>query len=154
MNRNKRITDENKSLVSDFYDGARYSRALLPRMFRRFDHVYQYENIEGGTINERPRAVKGTAQADLGIECELELNGTPVQEYQRGKKMDFPIGRSYTDMEGIVTFRGDNFRSGAAFGTLSHTPKALERHGLFPPAGCKKDMEKDIGPGADGRGSR
>ncbi len=97
------------------------------RMFRRFDHVYQYENIKGGTINERPHAVKGTAQADLGIECELELNGTPVQEYQRGKKMDFPIGRSYTDMEGIVTFRGDNFRSGAAFGTLSHTPKALEK---------------------------
>ena len=32
--------------------------------------------------------------------------------------------------------------------------KRWKRHGLFPPAGCKKDMEKDIGPGADGRGSR
>ena len=120
------------------------------RMFRRFDHVYQYENIEGGTINERPRAVKGTAQADLGIECELELNGTPVQEYQRGKKMDFPIGRSYTDMEGIVTFRGDNFRSGAAFGTLSHTPKALEKAWSVSTG----RLQKGYGPGADGRGSR
>lgn len=97
------------------------------RMFRRFDKVYHYEAAERSSISDRPHAVKGTAQEDLGIECDLEVDGEIRQDYQRPETVIFPMEEPYTALDGIITFRGDNLRSGAAFGMLSSQPKKIEK---------------------------
>ena len=40
-----------------------------------------------------------------------------MESYSRPEPIYFDPEQPYTDMEGIVTFRGDNFRSGCAYGT-------------------------------------
>lgn len=97
------------------------------RIFRRFDKVYRYEALEQTGPEDKPHPVKGTTQDDLGIECNLEVNGKIQAEYQRLETIAFQPGEDYTKMEGIVTFRGDNLRSGAAFGELPSRPKKLEK---------------------------
>lgn len=97
------------------------------RMFRRFEHLYPYESTTNIGLQDEPHAVKGTTAEDLGIECELEVNGQSVQEYRREKEIYFPLDTPYTDMEGIVTFRGDNLRSGATFGVLEAAPDSIKK---------------------------
>lgn len=97
------------------------------RMFRRFEHLYTYEATEKNSVEDVPHAVKGTFAQDLGIECDLEVDGQLIPEYERAKPIYFEPDEPYTNMEGIVTFRGDNLRSGATYGTLAQTPKRIEK---------------------------
>lgn len=97
------------------------------RLFRRFEHLYTYEPTEKSSAADEPHAVKGTTEKDLGIECGLEADGQAVREYRRAEEIYFAPDAPYTKMEGIVTFRGDNLRSGAAFGTLETAPTRIEK---------------------------
>lgn len=50
---------------------------------------------------------------------EIEVNDTilgSVSEYSPVSEISFDPGEKYTDVEGIVTFRGDNFRNSPAYG--------------------------------------
>ncbi|MDO4544245.1 MAG: pyrrolo-quinoline quinone [Clostridia bacterium] len=40
-------------------------------------------------------------------------------------RISFPEGENYTELAGITTFRGDNYRSGGAYGTASITEQTL-----------------------------
>ncbi len=65
-----------------------------------------------------PHAVDGTRPSDFGLQTEMELGGSPVDSYSRAKPIFFGEGGSYTDAEGIITFRGNNFRDSASYGTI------------------------------------
>ena len=95
------------------------------RIFRKFSKVYQYPQGEASKEGQ-PRAVKGTSPDDFGIRCGLEVNGKVTEGYQRKDPICFPEDKPYTKMEGIVTSRKDNHRSGAAYGTLAKAPSRLE----------------------------
>lgn len=58
----------------------------------------------------------------------IEVNGTVLGEdetYTAEYPIDFGYGSDYTDVSGIITFRGDNFRSGASYGYASMTDFSL-----------------------------
>ena len=73
----------------------------------------------------------GSADADpgtFGFETEIQVNGTTVPEYNASDadKVYFDPDQPYTNLEGVITFRGSNFRTNPAYGTLSTTPSKLE----------------------------
>ncbi|MEF9987964.1 MAG: hypothetical protein RR797_02700, partial [Christensenella sp.] len=97
------------------------------RMFRRFDHLYSYEPSEQSSVKDEPHSVAKTTAEALGIECALEVDGTVTEEYRRTEEIYFAPNEPYTNMRGIVTFRGDNMRSGATYGTLAATPSTIKK---------------------------
>lgn len=73
-----------------------------------------------------PSAVAGTMPSDFGLEEAIEDNGTVVDAYTRAEPIDFLEGDTYTELEGVITFRGNNFRDSAAYGTVTWTGQASE----------------------------
>lgn len=57
--------------------------------------------------------------ANWGIQWEIIEHGTIVNSYNRTEKISFGNGASYSNVEGIITFRGNNYRSGATYGTAN-----------------------------------
>ncbi|HBU12458.1 MAG TPA: pyrrolo-quinoline quinone [Clostridiales bacterium] len=74
---------------------------------------------------EKPRAVSSTDPANMGFSAKLMVDGSEVPAYTREQAVSFPDGDSYTGMEGIVTFRGNNYRDSASFGTPAVTERKL-----------------------------
>lgn len=73
-----------------------------------------------------PSPVAGTMPSDFGLEEAIEDNGTVVDTYTRPEPIDFLEGDKYTELEGVITFRGNNFRDSAAYGTVTWTGQAAE----------------------------
>ncbi len=65
-----------------------------------------------------PGPVSGTNPSDFGLEEAIEENGTQVTSYTRSIPIDFLEGSKYTELEGVLGFRGNNFRDTAAYGTV------------------------------------
>ncbi len=63
--------------------------------------------------------------ANWGINWEIIEKGSIVSEYQRPEPISFGQGAHYTQLEGIVTFRGDNYRSGPTYGTANVVDQEL-----------------------------
>lgn len=78
-----------------------------------------------------PYAIEGTRPSDFGMETAIEVNGEIVSSYQREQTIDFGEGRDYTQLEGIITFRGNNFRDNPAYGTATIVEKrwTMPTHG-------------------------
>ena len=75
--------------------------------------------------NFNPHAVDSTKPERLVSSTAVSVDGKIVESYNSPYKIKFYEGTKYTDVEGIITFRGDNFRSGAAFGRASVSEKKL-----------------------------
>ncbi len=61
--------------------------------------------------------VEGTKPSDFGIVTHLYDGATRISSYDRADPVDFGPGKEYTALEGIITFRGNNYREGASYGT-------------------------------------
>ncbi len=77
-------------------------------------------------INFHPHSVEGTRPSDFGIETGLQFEGERVSEYTRSEKIFFDVGKNYTDMKGVITFRGNNFRDTPAYGKANITEKKFD----------------------------
>lgn len=76
-------------------------------------------------IDFEPHAVDGT-QPDSHISVtEIMVNGELCAEFESEYDINFGTEESYTAAEGIVGFRGGNFRQGAAYGTAKLSEKSL-----------------------------
>lgn len=64
-----------------------------------------------------PGAVAATMPSNLIAYTDIMSDGQIVESYSAADPIDFGYGSDYTDVEGIVTFRGNNFRDNAAYGT-------------------------------------
>ena len=96
--------------------------ALL-RPFRKFTKLQHFR-----LVNEEeqiPHATEATQPAVHGIEAQLEVDGQPAESYQRMQPVEVSEKEPYTQQEGIVTFRGDHLRSGAALGNATLKQKKL-----------------------------
>lgn len=96
--------------------------ALL-RPFRKFTKLQHFR-----LVNEEeqiPHATEATQPAVHGIETQLEVDGQPAESYQRMQPVEVSEKEPYTQQEGIVTFRGDHLRSGAALGNATLKQKKL-----------------------------
>ena len=80
-----------------------------------------------GLPDFKPHSVDGTEPERLIPSTAIMVDGEVVEEYESDYEINFDLPERYTELEGIVTFRGDNFRSGAAYGTASVSSKTLTK---------------------------
>lgn len=73
-----------------------------------------------------PAAVAGTRASDFGLSTAVQVNGHRVDSYTRAESIDFLEGEKYTDVEGVITFRGNNFRNSAFYGTAKILEKKFD----------------------------
>lgn len=85
------------------------------RLFRKFTRLYSYSP---GDKDGEPHATRRSDPSHLGIKTELELDGVRIDSYQREEPIYFKPEEKYSALDGIVTFRGDNYRSGRARGLV------------------------------------
>lgn len=64
-----------------------------------------------------PAATENTLPENLIKETAIMVGDEIVDSYQSDNPIDFGYGSDYTDVEGIVTFRGNNFRESSSYGT-------------------------------------
>ena len=76
---------------------------------------------------EIPHAVDSTQPSVYGLTTAVEVNGTRVDSYERLEKIEFLPDVPYSDVTGIVTFRGNNYRDSAVYGTASVSQKKLTK---------------------------
>jgi len=60
------------------------------------------------------------------VKYQVYIGSDPVSNYKGKEQIVFGSPDSYDMVDGITTFRGDNYRSGAAFGTRSVVEEKLE----------------------------
>ena len=78
-----------------------------------------------GLPDFEPHAVEGTEPENLIKSTAIMVDGEVVEEYENQYAILFDLPERYAQIDGVVTFRGDNFRSGAAFGTANVSSKSL-----------------------------
>ncbi|NLO28556.1 MAG: PQQ-binding-like beta-propeller repeat protein, partial [Actinobacteria bacterium] len=69
-------------------------------------------------INMSVRATAETSPEAFSITTKIFRGTTQISSFQRQNTIFFGPGRDYTNLEGIVTFRGNNYREGASYGQV------------------------------------
>ena len=64
------------------------------------------------------QAVEGTRPTDFGMTWELEKDGEVITSYSASEPFFFGMGDDYTDVEGVISFRGNSFRDGGSYGNI------------------------------------
>lgn len=75
-----------------------------------------------------PYCTDTTDPSNLIVSTDVEVNGTVlgnVSEYISESQIEFGLDQDYTEVDGIVTFRGNNFRSNPSYGYAEMTEKSL-----------------------------
>ena len=75
--------------------------------------------IEDSASAFKPKAVASTEPSNWGIKWEKIVDGKVTDTYKREEGITFGDGSEYFTGNGIITFRGDNYRSGATYGTAN-----------------------------------
>jgi hypothetical protein len=91
------------------------------------------EPTESTTTTEDPDAplamtvasVASTSPSALDLSTGTYVDGQKVSSYTRADSIDFTRGSTYTTLEGVITFRGNNYREGASYGTADVSQGAL-----------------------------
>ncbi|MCE5188227.1 MAG: PQQ-binding-like beta-propeller repeat protein [Eubacteriales bacterium] len=74
---------------------------------------------------EIPHAVDSTQPSVYGLTTAVEVDGTKVDTYKREEKVEFMPEEPYTSASGIITFRGNNYRDSASYGTATISARKL-----------------------------
>lgn len=72
-----------------------------------------------------PKATDSTKSELLIASTGLMLDGESVTSYSFKDEIDFGLPEDYTSVEGIVTFRGNNFRNSGSYGTADIVNKSF-----------------------------
>lgn len=79
----------------------------------------QQENTDDA-VSFQPHAVKSTKPSKYMKMTQINVNGKTLsnnKKYRAKQEISFEQGSEYTAAEGIVTFRGNNFRDNPVWGT-------------------------------------
>ena len=68
-------------------------------------------------VNMTVAAVDGTRPTDFDMTASLFHGPDPLASFKRSNPISFGPGKDYTALQGIITFRGNNYRDGASYGT-------------------------------------
>jgi len=76
-----------------------------------------------------PRSVEETdpSSPDFRFQFDIMTDGQIVEEYNRPEPVFFGLPEEYTPVTGITTFRGNNFRDNAAWGTAKVSDESLTK---------------------------
>ncbi len=72
-----------------------------------------------------PKADESALPSVFGYKRELEVNGERADSFTSQEDMSFGPASEYTALEGIITFRGNNYRDDASYGTAAVSAKTL-----------------------------
>lgn len=72
-----------------------------------------------------PYAVESTQPSKYISFTEVLSGGNITAQYQTDTPISFGLGSNYGALDGILAFRGDNFRSGSSFGVADLTQKTF-----------------------------
>ena len=79
-----------------------------------------------------PHAVAETEPEKYGMKTDIMVNGEIVTEYSRTDKITYEEGEKYTDVKGVITFRGNNYRdTSGVYGTLNIVQKKFSEEPLW-----------------------
>lgn len=84
------------------------------------------------TVLKSAQAAETTTPETFGFTWDIMKNGKIVAQYSRTEGIEFPSSSffsqnaKYTDLKGITTFRGNNYRNAPGFGAANITGKKLE----------------------------
>ena len=73
----------------------------------------------------KPRKTASSDPANWGIRWEIIENGTITHTYNREEPISLGAPENYFALPGVATFRGNNFRDNAAYGTANIKDKTL-----------------------------
>lgn len=65
----------------------------------------------------KPTAADKTDPAKFGFETHVYVDGVETESYTRPGSVNFGSGSEYTALEGIITYRGNNYRDASSWGT-------------------------------------
>lgn len=78
-----------------------------------------------GLSDFEPHSVEGTEPEKLIKSTAIMVDGEVVEEYKNEYEILFDLPERYAKLDGVFGFRGNNFRTGAAFGTADVSSKSL-----------------------------
>lgn len=90
-----------------------------PGLIAGVSEPYYFQSAAPGAEYSDP------AQNQLTI-SQTYVETTAVEEYQRENEIHMGSSTLYSDVEGIVTFRGSNYRDGGSYGTIPNNPTSLK----------------------------
>ncbi len=70
-------------------------------------------------------ATENTKPENFGLKTEIFSGNTKIEKFN-SNQFDFGFDNSYSQLEGIITFRGNNFRDSAVFGNADLATKNFE----------------------------
>ena len=88
----------------------------------------QQENTDDA-VSFHPHSVKSTKPSKYMKMTQINVNGKTLsnnKKYRAKQEISFEQGSEYTAAEGIVTFRGNNFRDNPVWGTADFTKNKLK----------------------------
>lgn len=83
------------------------------------------ESSDSSLPDFNPTAVDATKPEQLIKETGIMVDGQEVDSYNLKDKIDFGLPEDYTSVQGIVTFRGNNFRNSGSYGVADMVNKAF-----------------------------
>lgn len=88
-----------------------------------------------GVANFEPHCVDGTEPERLIASTEIMVDGEVTENYTPKYEINFDLPEKYTELEGVLGFRGNNFRNSAAYSTAKVTDKTLNTLWSKPTSG-------------------
>lgn len=73
-----------------------------------------------------PHSVDGTEPERYISTTSVMVDGVIVDEYSSDYEISFDVGEKYTELEGVITFRGNNYRNSPTYGTADVQNKKLQ----------------------------
>lgn len=76
-----------------------------------------------------PHAVENTQPEKWIQSTDIQVEGRilePGEKYVANEEIQFGVGRDYTEVNGILTFRGNNFRDAGSYGTADMVEEKFE----------------------------
>jgi len=78
------------------------------------------------TFIEEPHAVDSTQPSNLDIDWDIYAMGEIQESFEREMPITFGEAGEYTELEGVVTFRGNNYRNDAVYGDVNLSEGSFE----------------------------
>jgi len=70
--------------------------------------------------------VSATSPTALGFSSDVFRGDTRLTSFSRTTPIEFGRGQEYTELEGVITFRGNNYREGGSYGTANIATGEME----------------------------
>lgn len=86
-------------------------------------------------------AVEQTMPSRFGFQTNLMVNNVKVDAFIRQDEIHFD-GNHYTDLEGVITFRGNNYRQSGAYGIADMSSYKLKKAWEVTTGALKKSVKK------------